>query len=252
MNYKLPAFLIMIVFLPAILPAQNKKSGGTGRDEIARLKTNPEAKGTLFEITFLPGRGHNHPSFAIWLETPDGRYVETLYVTGYVATGIFRYGSMVSGKWEPAPVQRRAALPYWGHKRGILNELGNYLPSVKAPLPDAISGPTPKGDFVLSARANEMLKGNFRVLIEINQTWDWNPFWHNSKYPDDSEYRTSAQPAVVYAADLKAGDYEMLSEFRPLGRSHHSGADGGLYDDLNTLTTALEIAGRITVQIKEN
>lgn len=247
MNHKITAFLILVTLCPLNLLAQNSAKD----TQIERITVNTEAEGTNLEITFRPGRGHNHPSFAIWLEAPDGQYIETLFVTAYVATGVFRFGSIESGKWEPAPVQRKAALPYWGHKRGVINEFGNFIPSVKAPLPDAITGPTPKGAFVLHARSGRILQGDFRVLIEINQTWDWNPFWHNNKFPEDAEYRTSAQPAVVYAADFKAGEYDKSAEFRPIGRSHHSGASGELYTDLHTLTTAMEIAGLITVKIRE-
>jgi hypothetical protein len=36
----------------------------------------------------------------------------------------------------------------------------------------------------------------------------------------------------------------------PVGHSHYSGKDGELYDDLNTLSTALKIADRITVTVQ--
>ncbi len=89
----------------------------------------------------------------------------------------------------------------------------------------------------------------FRVLFEINQTWDWNEFWTNNKFPDDEEYKTSCQPALVYLAiiDLHNPEDEYVMEI--IGRSHHSGANGELYGDLETLTTALHIAEEIVVRI---
>ncbi len=36
-----------------------------------------------------------------------------------------------------------------------------------------------------------------------------------------------------------------------IGRSHHSGADGDLYTDLETLSTALHIAEEIHVRIPD-
>jgi hypothetical protein len=37
---------------------------------------------------------------------------------------------------------------------------------------------------------------------------------------------------------------------RPLGHSHYAGKDGSLNTDLKTITTALDIAKRITIKIK--
>jgi len=37
---------------------------------------------------------------------------------------------------------------------------------------------------------------------------------------------------------------------KPIGHSHYSGADGSLDPDLNSLTTALQIARKITVKVQ--
>ncbi|HDP68410.1 MAG TPA: hypothetical protein ENN20_07935 [Candidatus Marinimicrobia bacterium] len=85
--------------------------------------------------------------------------------------------------------------------------------------------------------------------MEINQTWDSNHYWTNNKYPDDLEYFTSLQPALVYAVtiDLDSG----ISEYflNPIGHSHYSGKNGLLYTDLTTFTTALQIAKKIIVRV---
>ena len=99
-------------------------------------------------------------------------------------------------------------------------------------------------------RSDKMISGKFRVLMEINQTWDWNSHWTNSKFPDDPEYRTSSQPALVYAADVDTDSSQKEFLMKVIGRSHHSGADGNLYSDLNTITTALEIVSEIKVVLK--
>ena len=91
-----------------------------------------------------------------------------------------------------------------------------------------------------------------KLFLEINQTWDWNSFWNNNKYPGDSEYKTSCQPAVVYAAEIDLSKQGSAYTLVPVGRSSHNGADGNLYSDLETLTTALHIAEKITVTIKGN
>jgi hypothetical protein len=151
----------------------------------------------------------------------------------------------------PGEIQRPAALPYWSHKRGIKNENGLFLPTPTNPIVDAYTGPTPEKSFILDTSLDEADLRKFHVLFEINQTWDWNEFWTNNKFPEDEEYKTSCQPALVFAVaiDLDKPDREYVMEV--VGRSHHSGANGELYDDIHTLTTALHIAEEIVVRIVE-
>lgn len=241
--------LIIAMASPLSTLAQKKRATQSLRDTV--MVSNANGHGLLFEIKAVPGPGHNHPTFVIWLEREDGTYIETLFATRYVGKGVFRYGKAEKGQWKPAPVQRKAAVPYWGHKRGVINEEGNYLPSFSQPLPDAITGPTPPATFTLLAKSTEPLSGKIRLRMEVNQTWDWNRYWHNSRYPGDADYRSSAQPAVVYEAIIDANEPPADPVIlKVIGRSHHSGATGELFTDLETLTTALQIFNEITVRVK--
>ena len=87
-------------------------------------------------------------------------------------------------------------------------------------------------------------------MFELNQSWDWNEFWYNDKFPNDKEYKTSSQPALVYCADIESADLKTEVSFKVIGHSHYSGQDGSLNNDLNTLSTAKFIANKITVKIK--
>ncbi len=118
-------------------------------------------------------------------------------------------------------------------------------------MPDALTYATPKGSFMLKTKGENKHPEVVKIMMEINQTWDWNPFWTNNKYPDDKEYKTSCQPAVVYAATVDLSQKGSSFEMKPLGRSSHNGSDGKLYSDLETLTTALQIVDKITVTIGE-
>jgi hypothetical protein len=89
-----------------------------------------------------------------------------------------------------------------------------------------------------------------KVFFEINQSWDWNEYWTNSKYPDDVDYKTSSQPSVVYSAVIDFDNPDKSYELRPIGHGHYSGKDGKIYPDLSTLTTALEIVERVKVEIE--
>ena len=85
------------------------------------------------------------------------------------------------------------------------------------------------------------------VLLEINQSWDWNEYWTNDKYPGDEDYLSSSQPAVVYMTTVDLAKPDTIYELKVIGHSHYSGNDGMLYEDIGSLTTALDIAGVIRV-----
>jgi hypothetical protein len=218
-------------------------------EPIQTIQTNVDSKGIAISLRFIKGSAHNHPLMAVWLEDTSGRYIETLYVAESIGKGVFQHGDKSTGQWQAGPIRRPAALPYWGHKRGIQAPDGLYIPIPDDPMPDAVTGPTPGGNFSLESNSTGTLPSVFRVLMEINQSWDWNEYWTNDKFPQDNQYKTSSQPAVIYEArvDLDSGQQEFL--MKAIGHSHYSGQDGDLYTDLSTLSTALEIVGSAKVMV---
>lgn len=162
--------------------------------------TNIDVDGTEIQLDFEKGEYYNHPLIAVWLEDKDGKFVESVYVAKSMATGVFGHGGYKDGKWVEGTRRRAAALPYWSHQRGIKAVDGLYLPTPEKPLADAITGPTPSGDFILKSKLMNI--ENYRILVEVNQPWDWNNYWHNNKYPDSEDYKSSCQPSVVYEANL--------------------------------------------------
>ncbi len=221
--------------------------------EPERLVSNSGKDGTELVVSFYRGTEHNHPTFAIWVEDLQGNYIETLFVTEYVATGIYGYADLGNETWDnkPGEARRPATLPYWLHKKGLMGDNANILPTPEYPMPDAISGATPKGDFKLQTVATEKLPEKFRVLMEINQTWDWNEYWHNSLFPNNSDYKSSSQPALVYAVTVDKSDPGKEYYLNPIGHSHYDGSTGELFTDITTLTTAKNIAHKVSVKISE-
>lgn len=213
------------------------------------FSTLEDAGGYQLQISFTKGKSHNHPLMAFWLEDTTGNYIQSLYVAESIAKGYFRHGDASTGRWEPGPLRRPAALPYWGHKRGIKAADGYYIPTQDDPMPDAVTGPTPKADFILTTKTRHMEPRVFQVMMEINQSWDWNRFWHNNKFPDDPYYKTSSQPALVYKAVVNLDDPQEEYTMQPIGHSHWSGATGELFNDLGTITTALQIAEEVKVRV---
>jgi hypothetical protein len=219
---------------------------------IETISTSPEIVNTKLEFNLTVGKYHNHPSFAIWIEDLEGNYIETLYVTQYFAKGVFGHGEVQKGKWknEPGEVRRPAALPYWSHKRNIKAKDGLYAPEPKTAVPDALSGATPKGNFILNTGSKIGSDEKFKVFIEINQAWDSNDFWSNSKFPDDFDYKTSLQPALVYEALIEPESSKTEYILKAIGHSEPSGENGNLFTDISTITTAKDIFSIISVRIK--
>jgi hypothetical protein len=216
------------------------------------IQTFPENATREIEIEFQKGKAFNHPSFAVWTEDLEGNYNETLYVTGYVAKGRFGFDEIEPGKWknEPGEARRPATLPYWAHKRNIKAPDGLFIPSPQTEVPDALTSATPRNNFRLETGTSYSSTKKFRVLLEINQAWDANEFWTNNKFEGDLNYFGSLQPALVYAVTVDPENKEADYHLNPIGHSHPTGANGVLFTDITTLTTAREIAKKIIVRLK--
>ena len=255
-NASKPIFLLAVLIQAlAFIACTTGREPGRGlqglgeSDSTQVLHTSFSGSGMPIEVEFRKGRAHNHPLMAIWIEDTNGTYLQTLYVAESIGKGVFRHGDASSGRWMPGPIRRPAALPYWGHQRGKQAADGLYLPTQADPVPDGISGPTPKSHFLVRSGVPAPEPAVFRVLVEVNQSWDWNAYWTNNKFPGDKSYMSSSQPAVVYEAVINPGSGQREYPMRPIGHSHWSGKTGELFRDLGTLTTALDIAEEITVRI---
>ena len=126
------------------------------------------------------------------------------------------------------------------------------MPTKNNPIPDAFTGATPAGNYEIRTKLDKPPVESFRILFEINQSWDWNEYWTNNKFPDDKEYKSSCQPALVYLAEIDPQNPRELYDMNVIGHSHYSGKTGELFTDLSTITTALEIAKGITLRITLN
>ena len=240
--------LLLIGLLSVLLVSCNNKV--VKNNTFTFIKTNRSNEGKELSIQFYKGANHNHPTLAVWLEDLEGNFLQNLYVTQYVGTGVYQFNSTAPRKWENKPGANvwPATLPYWLHKKGPVNDEGDLMPSPQYPMPDAITSATPPGSFILKSKADLPLK--FRVMMEVNQTWDWNSYWNNDKYPDNVNYKSSCQPALVYSVTVDLDDEQSEYFLNPIGHSHFAGEDGTLYTDLTTFTTALDIFSKVVVTFK--
>jgi len=220
---QLPIILLIFTILLSC-----KTSKVPEQQEKEFLFANPDGKGPEVILDFQKGKEHNHPSFVLWAENINGQYIQTLFITESLGIGVFGHGDASSGKWLPGEIRRPAALPYWAHKRGIRADDGLFIPSKNNPIPDIYTGATPSGDFEIKTRFDNSPAEKFRILFEINQTWDWNEYWTNNKYPDDDEYKTSCQPSLVYMTEIDLDNLQESYEMKVIGHSHYSGKTGEL------------------------
>ncbi len=241
--------IILISVILASCSASPTASKLAQRQTFTDVVTNKAGTGPEIEVKFFGGPALYYPLMAVWLEDEQGEYIQTLFVPRAIATGVFKYGSNASGKWQEAAKRAPQTLPYWSHKRGVRAPDGLYMPDPENPVADAYSGATPTTSFVLQTRADKALPGKFRVMFEVNQNWDWNEYWTNDKYPGDKNYLNNAQPSLVYESMVDMNNLGDRYVMKPSGHGHPTGATGELFTDMSTLTTALQIADSVVVRI---
>lgn len=183
----------------------------------------------------------NAPQIAIWAEDTGGNFLFTIYVSEKLA----KQSWIASGG-----NRRKESLPCWSYAQGKQYADGLYLPTKNEPLPDALTGATPKGSFTANVQMNEKAK-QFIIKCEFNHSVDFNEYYPKDAKEGDSNYSGgkmgSGQPAVIYqvTVDMNSGQKEFKGEL--IGHSSADGSDGRIYPDTSKLTTALDIVKGITV-----
>lgn len=183
----------------------------------------------------------NAPQIAIWTEDLEGNFLSTIYVSEKLA----------KQSWIAAGENRRKeSLPCWSHAQGKQYTDGLYLPTKDEPLPDAVTGATPKNGFTANIQMTGDIK-QFVVKCEFNHSVDFNENYPKDAKEEDSNYSGgkmgSGQPAIVFqvVVDLTNGQQEFKGKLT--GHSSPDGSDGNIYSDTSKLTTALDIVKEITV-----
>ena len=157
-----------------------------------------------------------YPQLACWIESPDGKYVDTIFVTTKVGRK----------KWFGAPsAGRPEALPVWSHARD------------QAPLnTDAVSGATPAGSVrVGSPLAAGLSAGTYVVKLEVNSSFDYNERYTRANSG------VNGQPSIVYMGRIDVGKGEAETDLTAIGTGSVDGADGDIRPGLEGITTAREM-----------
>lgn len=206
-----------------------------------------------FEIEGRKGLAFQYPMFAIWIEDQDDNYLQTIYASTTIGTSVYEYQKGKKGKYI---VRRPSGLPFWAHRRNIRAADGLMVPLENAPDLDGFTGATPLKDFVINTKGTIDSIQQIKVFFEVNQSYDWNDYYSEDRFPMDSIYTISGQsgqPSLVYSAtvDLSTITKEGNFFFKPVGHGHHSGKNGNLYEDLSTMDTAFDIVDRIILTVSK-
>ena len=210
MKVKHVLVLVGIIFLVAGGSVFGAQDSFGGVDAGFNLELKPGAaytgKGGWFVFSYKV-----YPQIALWLETPAGEYVGTLYVT---AKGEAR-------KWTAAPKEGRPeALPVWYH---VQNEIA-----------DEVSAATSKGAATIG-HIFRIVPGNYVVKLETNRSYDYNATYTKSGSG------VNGQPSLVYQALVSIGSGPVRAELLPIGTGAVDGSEGRIRTGLNGLDTALEL-----------
>lgn len=204
-------------------------------------------KGSFFKNTFKSGLipVKSFPQIAIWIEEQDETFIRSLFVTKKTAEN--SYKKNLDGS-------RKSSLPIWMHKRDIKNSSGGYWPTKDAPLPDAISGATPKTDFSKNFNiSNDEIKRGVILRVEVNNANDFNDSYHENVH-EGSEFNNNnvnGQPSLVYQISLSEKLYGGEFELHLEGSGSASGNSGYVNWEAPEVTTAKEIIKRITGKISK-
>ncbi len=132
------------------------------------------------------------PQLALWLENDTTGAVRTLFVTRRTA----------SDDWE-GQSSVPASLPYWvtRYQREFGRERG---PTSEDPLPDAVTGATPKLSF---SHAFEVEGGEWSLYLEVNVSGDYNEHYRRVVTDGVLADFGAGQPSLVYRArDITGAD----------------------------------------------
>jgi len=211
------------------------------------------AEGAKLKITVDAGKHYTHsyrwgilnlrlvPQMAFWLEDEKGNFAANIYITYKSATS----------KWAGGKdIRRPAALPVWSHAQGIQYKDGLYMPDRDHPLPDAVTGATPKQSFTKEWNIPESLSpGRYVIKAEVNNSFDYNEKYKKDLPENDPDFNAeNGQPSVVYKAEVALGPVAGKISLFPCGHGHPTGKDGKTYADMKGITSALEIVDSIAVE----
>jgi hypothetical protein len=171
------------------------------------------------------------PQMALWIEQVDGSEIRTLWVSHRLARGVW-VGKVVCP----------TALPYWISRREIEDEGG--LPSFLSPLPDGITGATPKKELRVYTKVDP--GSHWKYYLELNVSGDYNATYLSAQPNGKPDPDGNGQPSLIYAGEIIAAN-ENVDTAVIVGRTEQLKPVSDIIPDLSGLTTAQQVLKKLTV-----
>ena len=232
-GYALPAFRVLALLITALSSgvsgacAMTPLSAETG-DVLIRVEAG---NGWLHRFSLFQ---KNPPQIALWMETEEGNFAGTLFVSRKTATGKWLFNG-----GNPRP----EALPVWMARKD-------------STAIDGVTGATPVSsiDIALTPKPGVSPR-RFVLFAEVNHSTDFNDAFPKNAEKGSPGYSGgeggSGQPSLVYrcVVDLDAADSD--SQFILVGHGSPDGSSGDIYADLSEITGALDIVKSISAEVIE-
>jgi hypothetical protein len=215
-------FLCLAFFLfDSNLFAQGEKSKLSGNHFV--LKIAPGADYSTSTTIFFFFKIPIYPQIACWIETLEGEYIDTIYITSKGAKKNF-FSAPAAGRPE--------ALPVWYH-----------LQQAKPTNTDAVTSATSANSAEHISQSFDQLKpGKYIVLLEVNRSYDYNDQYTKANSG------VNGQPSLIYRAEIIVGDASATSELVPFGVGSADGSDGNIRPGLDGITTALKLIDKADIE----
>jgi hypothetical protein len=211
------------------------------------ITLNPTVQGLPLRLELEPGREWSQrmqagpfifnilPQIVIWAEDDQGRFLDTVYITGAGAKG-----SRHAAKKQKGAAFYRECFPVWASR---LQAAGGTLPGPGNPYPDALTSATPSAAFTLLTSL-PFSRESFSLYLEINKSNDTNDVY--TKQNND----WAGQPSLIYRAVIaqpRSGD---SCTMELIGHGGRIGEAPAIHSDLSGVTTALEQVRQIRVSFE--
>lgn len=163
------------------------------------------------------------PQMVLWVESEDGKYKETIWMTRR-----FAKQDWAGQSYDKNKIFREYTFPRW------VKVFKDNLPTKNKPLPDSVTGASPKASTKVSIKLP--MDRKLIVYFEVNNAFDENEF-----YPMGTLY--DGQPSLVYEAVLEPNFKEKIE----LKLKYKTNLKGDLTENLEGITTAKEIISKVEI-----
>ncbi len=163
------------------------------------------------------------PQMVLWVESEDGKYKETIWMTRR-----FAKQDWAGESYDKNKIFREHTFPRWVY---VFKE---NLPTKNKPLPDSITGASPKKSTKIPIKLPTDKK--LIIYFEVNNSFD-----ENEHYPLGNLY--DGQPSLVYTAILEPGFKGKIE----LKLKYKTNLKGELIENMDGITTAKEIINKIEI-----